>query len=136
MKPTTVDRVLAALKKHGACTLVELAKHANTSVATLYTLKLTTDHGVVKHQVEGQTAAVYSLDKAAPRKREGVAPKAPPNRPAAKPPTNAHAAFAINEAGELGIEKDGGKLSLDAAEFERLRGFIERTESVWKGAGA
>lgn len=44
---------------------------------------------------------------------------------------NGHAAFAINEAGELGIEKKGARLDLDAAEFQRLRTFIERSKNVW-----
>lgn len=59
-------------------------------------------------------------------------------RAAATPPApkllNGFAQYAINELGELGIEKEVAKLKLDKEEFYRLREFIERTASVWKGA--
>ena len=56
--------------------------------------------------------------------------KTPPApRPAA--PRNGAAVFAINEGGELGIEQEGTKLSLDSEAFARLREFIDRTEPVW-----
>jgi hypothetical protein len=67
--------------------------------------------------------------------RNGGAPgrhRTPPAPPA--PNGDGHGAqFAINEAGELGIEKEGGKLCLDPPEFQRLRDFIERTSPVWQG---
>ncbi len=70
--------------------------------------------------------------------RNGAAPGAHRTAPAPLPPEAAETAarFAINEVGELGIEKEGGKLKLDRAEFERLRNFIERCTPILEGADA
>jgi len=46
------------------------------------------------------------------------------------------AQFAINENGELGIEKAGSRIHLDGSEFARLRAFVDRTEEAWKPKGA
>jgi hypothetical protein len=132
------ERVLDALRTHGACTIVQLAEHADTTAGTLGTIMgtLVKEHGLVKHQPDRSKAALYSLGKGKPapvEKPKRVNGEAPAPTPP-KPKPNGHAAFAINEAGQLGIEKEGLKLSLDGQEFERLRSFIERTEPVWKGA--
>lgn len=146
-KKPVIERVFEVLQKHGACTLEQIAQHADTSVANLYNYMgtLKKKHGVVKTYPDGKgSIATYSIGEPKAKKSErkpakrakGKAPRpaTPPKPPAQPKRTNGHAAFAINEDGQLGIEKDGTKLSLDGMEFERLRGFIERTEPVWKGA--
>jgi hypothetical protein len=40
----------------------------------------------------------------------------------------------INDAGHLGISKGPTRIELDPAEFERLRSFIEKAETVWSAA--
>ncbi len=150
-KKPVAERVVAALKERGASTLEQLAKHADTTVGTLYQMMgtLKKNHGVHKHAQPGRQAALYSLEQAAPpQKRAAPAQPAKAKKPAVKkparingrapaarpvPPTNGDAQFAINEVGELGIEIEGQKIKLDAPAFERLRGFIERTQSVWQG---
>lgn len=67
--------------------------------------------------------------KKAARAKVKRAKTPPAPRPAA--PRNGGAVFAINEGGELGIEQEGTKLSLDHEAFARLREFISRTEPVW-----
>lgn len=64
------------------------------------------------------------------------APKKKPNGEASPPEPaprseDGGAQFAIGETGALGIEKDDTKIKLDAAEFARLRAFINKTEEVW-----
>ena len=148
-KKPVIVRALEALQKHGACTLEQLAQHADTTVSNLYNYMgtLKKKHGVVKTYEDGKgSVATYSIGeprvtkkpKAAKKAKRKAAParkarKAPRTLP---PPTNGDARFAIDEGGKLGIEKDGEKLALEPDEFERLRGFIERTQPIWKVARA
>lgn len=153
------ERVRDALEKHGKRQLSQLAKDVGTTPATLSAMmgKLK-DEGIVK-PIAGERG-VYELGsnkqpapprgdpapkkerkpkklkKAKPAKVRKVKRKAPaaPAAPARAPNGNGHAQFAINEQGELGIEKDELKVRLGPTEFTRLREFIERTQPVWKGA--
>jgi len=74
--------------------------------------------------------------KKARRQKTGKKPAKRPRAviPAEPPaPLNGEGAhFAIDEQGKLGIETREAKIALEPAEFERLRGFIERTKPVWQ----
>lgn len=155
------SKVEAALKEHGPMSVKQIRKHVSCS----WLAKLCSNlqrHGVIRKLGGGTRSGVYGLPgqsmkeapereptpkaKVQPKKgrgqqagrrklsRNGAAPGA--HRTAPAPRSNGHAAFAINEDGQLGLEKEGTKLTLDGQEFERLRAFIERTEPVWKGASA
>jgi hypothetical protein len=142
-KAPVAERVVAALKAHGQCDLHQLAKHTGSTAGSL-----STTIGKVKG-VRRVSRGVYALadGESAPPVSRAAAParkgplkrangkhllvKIPPPAPSAPRPTNGDAQFAINEAGELGIEAHGQKLRLDAPAFERLRAFIERTKPVW-----
>lgn len=161
-KKPVAERALDALRAHGPQTLEQLAKRADTTVANLYNVMgtLKKQHGVTKK--EGTRPTVYGLpgksDDALERGAElgRKPPKATPQKRAkkrklvngkriplvkklrARPDLRIEAGitgaqFAINENGDLGIEKESGKMRLDPAEFARLREFIERTEPVWQG---
>lgn len=163
-KKTNAERVIDALKKHGACDLGALEKHTGIGRATLYTfvgkMKELKRVGRGTYELAGQVtppqppqrqtaakpkkaARKPAKTKLARLKRKG--PKRSSERAAPAPAApitelNGNGAhFAINEIGELGITRgEGAKqeaMRLDAAEFARLRGFIERTQPVWKGAG-
>lgn len=146
------DRIVEALRSHGALNVDQLAKHADTTKATLGTMMGTLQKtaGVVKVK-----RGVYALKGAAapapreqpervstPQRKKKLKAKRPPApRPA---PRNGHPSapkvedgapqFAINEHGELGIEVGEQRIRLDPSAFTRLRAFIESTEPVWKGA--
>lgn len=64
--------------------------------------------------------------RAAPRQERAAAAATEPT-----PAVECAAQFAINAAGELGIEKGDSKLRLEADEFRVMREFIERTQEVW-----
>jgi hypothetical protein len=76
-KPLT-ERVLNALSAHGPMTLESLAKHADTTVSTLYTMMgtLKKKHGVARVGHEGK-AAIYGI----------AGNDTPPQRRKAKKPT-------------------------------------------------
>jgi hypothetical protein len=96
---------------------------------------------------EEKPRALYGLGEWPEQELRGRAEKKPGKRKQARAPavqivnnaapsTNGAsdgAQFAINEAGELGIEKGDQRIRLDREEFARLRAFEERTEEVWKG---
>ena len=153
-KKPLAERVVEALKKHGACTLEQLAKHAGSTAGSLSTIMgtLKKKYGVIRGKAPGMPST-YSLGapadalqrgaelgrnkpKRKPQRVNGRAPApsraAPSAPPAARAPIDG-AAFGINEMGEIGIEKGGVKVRLDVAEFARLREFIERTTPVWQG---
>ena len=151
-KPLT-ERIGDALAKHGRCSLDELAKHVGTTKATLYTMmgKLK-DEGIVRpvagergvyeaakgaaRTIEAPPAQAKKKVKKARRQKTGKKPAKRPRAviPAEPPaPLNGEGAhFAIDEQGKLGIETREAKIALEPAEFERLRGFIERTKPVWQ----
>lgn len=139
-KPLT-ERVVSALAKHGQMNLDDLAKHVDTTKSVLYstTAQLKKHHGVV--QVSRGVYALKGKDAPQPRpakkklRRINGSPLVRKARQA-PPPKDGGTQFAINERGELGIDAGEQKVKLDADAFTRLREFIERTESVWKGAGA
>jgi len=54
-----------------------------------------------------------------------IADSVPPAAP------NGAAFFAINDTGRLAVTKGEAAVVLEPAEFERLRSFIERTDSIW-----
>jgi DNA (cytosine-5)-methyltransferase 1 len=151
-KKQLADRVADALRAHGAQTIEQLAKRCDSTVGSLHQTmgSIKKKHGVGIVERKGRGLALYGFPGAKrdapdagadagkrqqqPARINGRAPSAPPASAAVRTPTNGHAEFAINESGELGIEKEGGKLRLDGAEFARLREFIERTESVSSAA--
>lgn len=129
-KKPLAERIVEALKQHGRCSLDQLAKHAGTTKNTLSTMMSgiprvrRVEPGVYEYAKSNGTKDGAPLSVPAPLKavpglrlEEGIS----------------GAQFAINEQGELGIEKDDAKLRLDATEFARLRVFIERTQQVWGG---
>jgi hypothetical protein len=69
-KKPLAERIVAALREHGNLTLEKIAKHADTTVATLYTMMGTLKklHGVTQVGMEGK-ASVYGLGKVTPGSR-------------------------------------------------------------------
>ena len=133
MKKTVVERCVEVLKKNGRMKSSELAKHAGTTVGTLYTLigELKKKHGVVIPErgyyeipVKYQPPPL-PVDERLKRAREAFG----------KSQANG-ATFAINEHGELGIEKAEQKMMLAAEELQRLLEFMKRTQQVWEGVTA
>lgn len=147
-KKQLADRVADVLRAHGPQTIEQLAKRCDSTVGSLHQTmgSIKKKHGITIVERKGRGLALYGFPGAKrdaleagadlgkrtqqPARINGRAPSAPP-APAA---INGLAKFVINEFGELGIEKEGGKLNLDGSEFARLRDFIERTEPVWKVA--
>ena len=120
---TVVERVLNALKKNGATSLDDLAKHIGTGKATLYSYlgALQKKHGVVKvrrgvYDLKENAALSTTRRAAAPIKTSATSGNA--------------ARFAIDEGGAIGIEKETEKLRLDPEEVARLRVFIDKTEGL------
>lgn len=153
-KRPLAERVVEALRKHGNLNLDDLAKHAGTTKGTLYTMMGTFQkkHGVVKisRGVYGlggarqappsakkkKLARKVTKKKAVLRVRSDRPARKLARTPPAPKPNGQGPHFAINEAGELGIDAGEKKLSLDPEAFARLREFIALTEPVWKGASA
>lgn len=73
-KKSVTERVIEALQKHGALALDQLAKHASTTKATLYTMMgtLQKKHGVVK---VGRGVYDLKANKAAPPPRAETSSK-------------------------------------------------------------
>ena len=160
---TVREKIEAALRAHGPMTSRDLAKHVSAKGLGQHCFELATRGVLKKFKGDGPRSGIYALpdqkkgEVEASPPTEPKAPKTPktPKKKAVKAkkpsktstpraerrdpppaPTNGDARFAIDEAGKLGIEKEGGKLALEPEEFERLRDFIERTKPVWDVAGA
>lgn len=118
--------------------------------STISTLKGQQRIKVVSTTDEDKPRAIYGLDtwpaadeakNDAPKPTKGAVKEPKKKRakradtPAPVPPkadvAHCEAQFAMNAAGELGIEKGDAKLRLAANEFAVLREFIERTQEVW-----
>lgn len=118
MKPktTVAERVVEALKKHGRCTVEQLARHADTTKATLYTMlgTLKKHHGVVSTE-----RGIYELgDKAAPP------PKATPAKERAMAPKNGSGVYA---AAVLDLQERRADL---VAEIEKVDHAIKAMEAL------
>lgn len=61
-KPTVAERCIAALKRHGPCTLEQLAKHVGSTVQSLHTITSQLRARGVQKAKAGNRPAVYSLD--------------------------------------------------------------------------
>jgi len=130
----------------------ESADDEKSFASTISTLKGQQRIKVISTTDEDKPKAIYGLDnwpapdepKSDAPKQSKAAPRAPSEKKRAKriappaPPaadlTRCEAQFAMNAAGELGIEKGEAKLRLAANEFAVLREFIERTQEVWDRA--
>ena len=133
---TARDLIAASLREHGRSTLDELSKRTklekDTISTTLWAMKGVRRVARGTYELgKGKAAAPQKPEK----KRKSAARSASPRAPAI-PPSGGGAQFAISECGALGIEKGDIRLSLEGDEFARLRGFIDRTEPVWKDARA
>jgi DNA-binding transcriptional ArsR family regulator len=138
-------QIIETLKRDGPTSPGALAKSMKTSKPTLRAaLKKLAKAGkiVLTGSTNGRTASLPGQDLPGKgERRQAPQPQAraerqPQRRERVPGPTNGDARFGINEVGELGIEKDGAKVVLEGAEFQRLRQFIEQTKNVWEGAGA
>jgi hypothetical protein len=149
-KKPLAERVVEALRAHGNMTLEQLAKRVETTVQTLYTMMGTLKkRGVTAIEKRGNAPSIYGFAASAPRRDvlaagAEIGRQAPPKQKTKPPringrapgaaPSAGDAQFAINENGDLGIEKDGSKLMLCRSELGRLRTFIQRCEQILDGA--
>jgi hypothetical protein len=128
----------------------ESADDEKSFASTISTLKAQQRIKVVSTTDEDKPRSIYGLDNW-PGAEEPKSDKPKPANGAVQEPkkkrakrattpapvapkadlTGCDAQFAMNAAGELGIEKGEAKLRLAANEFAVLRDFIERTEEVW-----
>lgn len=141
---TIREKIENALRAHGPMSAGALQKYvkgsANLSascseLADRNLLVKIPGHGPKRYGLPGQKIADQV---AAPKGAKESAPATPTN-PVSRINGAEHgdtARFAINEIGELGIEKDGAKVGLDKAEFYRLRQFIERCTPIIEGVDA
>lgn len=79
-KEPLAERIVKALREHGKLTLEQIAKHADTSVATLYTMMgtLKKHHGVARAGSEGKAAIYGFAVKGAPQQRKSKKKRAAP----------------------------------------------------------
>lgn len=124
-KPLAV-RIVEALREHKQLTLAQLAKHADTTVSTLYTMMGTLKklHGVARVGSQGK-AAIYGFSvKGAPPQRK---PKPPPKKPKKNAPARRVNGSAPYAAALLGLR---GKRSELAVELEKVDGAIKAIEAL------
>lgn len=132
----THDRIVGLIEANGPQTGRSLATHGIKNPGDRLAELL--EAGRVT-KLPGRGPGRYALPtrRAEPAPRKVAAPKpsvpvpALANAPAA-PRTDAR--FAIDADGVLGIARGDTRLDLDPAEFQKLRDFITRTESVWQPA--
>lgn len=142
--------IIAALQKHGPCSPRDLAEHVGVDrPAVSHALNPLIKAGKVK--ASGATISrMISLpgqkisEGSAPAKKKPAAKKvqaktaksqpATATSPARTPPPESDLGIAINDQGELGLQRGELKLALDPADVSRLQRFLDCTKQFWQGA--
>jgi hypothetical protein len=112
-KPLT-ERIIEAFRAHGNMTLDQLAKHAETSVATLYTMtgSLKKQHGIVRLPQQKAGPSTYGFATTPENKRAPV-----PKKPKPAPPSRVNGA-APYAAALQGLRAKRSELALELSKVD------------------
>ena len=136
--------IIAALQKHGPCSPADLAAHCDVerpeiskAVHALLEAKKVKAQGATMNRMialPGQafpSTAAVSTKKAKPGPKPKKAARAPVAAAPRTPPPDSDLGIAINDAGELGLQRGDLRLALDPGDVARLQKFLDCTKQFW-----
>ena len=139
--------IMAALQRHGPCSPSELAKHCDVerlevskALHALLEAKKVKAQGATTNRMIALLGQKFPESAPAPTRKAKPGPKAkkaasaPAPAPTRTPPPDSDLGIAINDAGELGLQRGDLKLALDPGDVARLQRFLDCTKQFWAAA--